>query len=62
MTEEQRRAAKRDRQNTRDSATALCVFLSLVVATVFDFREDAELLLALQGALVTMVHRVHRSI
>ena len=54
MTEEQRSAAKRDRQNTRDSATALCVFLSLVVATVFDFREDAELLLALQGALVTI--------
>ena len=54
--------AKQTRQNTRDSATALVVFVTLAIATVFDFRDDTELLLAFQGALITMLHRAHRSI
>lgn len=62
MTKEARQVAKSHRQNTRDTATALAVFLSLAVATIFDFRDDTELLLAFQGALITMLHRAHRGI
>jgi hypothetical protein len=32
--------------------------VSLAIAAVFDFRDDVEMLVALQGALTAMVHRV----
>jgi len=54
---EAHRVAKRRRENNRDTYTALVTFVTLVVATVFDFREDMELVVAMQGALITLVHR-----
>lgn len=54
--------AKGRRQNTRDTYTALAVFATLVVATIFDFRDDTEMILAFQGALITLLHRAHRNI
>ena len=50
--------AKSKRQNTVTGTTAIITFVSLVIASVFDFREDVELLVALQGALTGAVHRV----
>lgn len=49
--------AKSRRQNAVTGSTAIITFVSLVVASAFDFREDVELLVALQGALTALVHR-----
>jgi hypothetical protein len=49
---------RKSRENRRDTYTALVTFTSLVVASVFDFRDDVELLVAFQGALISILHRV----
>lgn len=58
MTQEQIHTAKRARTNRRESYTAIITFVSLAIAAIFDFRDDVEMLVALQGALTAMVHRV----
>jgi hypothetical protein len=57
VTLEQRHSAKTARTNRRESYTAIVTFVSLAIAAVFDFREDVEMLVALQGALIAVVHR-----
>jgi len=57
VTQEQRSIARSQRTNRRESYTAVITFVSLVIAANFDFRDDVEMLVALQGALTAMVHR-----
>ena len=52
------KAAKSRRTNSRESITAVVTFLSLAIASIFDFRDDVELLVAFQGALIALAHRV----
>ena len=58
MSPQEIHQARRKRQNTVSSTTALITFTALVIASVFDFRDDVELLVALQGALTAAAHRV----
>lgn len=51
-------AAKSRRTNSRESMTAVVTFLSLAIASIFDFRDDVELLVAFQWALIALAHRV----
>lgn len=45
------------RRAGRDSVSAVVLFISLGIASTFDFRDDVELLVALQGALTVLAHR-----
>jgi hypothetical protein len=62
MTQEQRRAAKNVRQNTRDSATVMATFFALMAAEAGGFRQDTELVVATQAFFTLMVHRMWPSI
>lgn len=57
MTQDQITHAKRTRTNRREGYTAVITFVSLLIASTFDFREDVEMLVALQGALTAIAHR-----
>lgn len=57
VTQEQITTAKKARTNRRESYTAIITFVSLLIASTFDFREDVEMLVALQGALTGLAHR-----
>lgn len=58
MTQEQRHAAKAQRQNTRDGATIVAFFFGLVCANMWGFREDGEMVAATTSFFTLLIHRI----
>jgi hypothetical protein len=61
MTDEHQKA-KSARQNRRDSATILATFFALLAATLGEFRQDTELVVATNGLFTLVIHRFWSSI